>query len=79
MIAEVASQSHKLEVIGSNPIAAPKSFKEMGEKKIKKGMHVLAYSSLRSIVNAANDLGLQKEDIVSFLYVDGQYILVYYE
>lgn len=51
----------------------------MGEKKIKKGMHVLAYSSLRSIVNAANDLNLQKEDIVSFLYVDGQYILVYYE
>lgn len=51
----------------------------MEEKKTSKGMHVLAYRSLRSIVNSANDLNIQKEDIVSFMYCEGQYILVYYE
>lgn len=45
----------------------------------KKGMHVLVYPNIRKMVNAVNDLGIQKEDIVSIEKVDNDFILIYYE
>lgn len=45
----------------------------------KKGMHALVYPNIRKLVNAVNDLGIQREDIVSIEKVDKDFILIYYE
>lgn len=42
-------------------------------------MNVLVYPSIRKMVNAVNDLGIQKEDIVSIEKVDNEFMLIYYE
>ena len=41
-------------------------------------MMAFATNSLRELVDAANSMKIEKEDIVSLLYKGGQYELVYY-
>lgn len=47
----------------------------MGENKI---MTAIYGNNIREIVNQSNKLGIPREDIVSLLRVDGQYVLIYY-
>lgn len=48
----------------------------MAEKEEK--MTALYGNNIREIVYKANDRGIKKEDIVSLMKEDGQFILVYY-
>lgn len=62
--------------MGLNPTPVSNKFFYMEGKK---GMNVLVYPNIRKMVNAVNDLGIQKEDIVSIEKVDNDFILIYYE
>lgn len=48
------------------------------EKKVK-SMAVLITQTIRGIVNTANEEGIKKEDIVSLIRENGQYMLIYYK
>ena len=62
--------------MGLSPTPVSKNSFYMEEKK---GMHALVYPNIRKLVNAVNDLGIQREDIVSIERVDKDFILIYYE
>ena len=75
MIAKVASQAHNLEVEGSTPSPATiYNIKDMEEKQMK----VLTAKNVRILINQVNELKIQKENIVSLQFNDGQYLLIYY-
>lgn len=48
------------------------------EKK-GKSMTILITQTIRGIVNTANEGGIKKEDIVSLIKENGQYMLIYYK
>lgn len=50
----------------------------MGEEKKIKFMYAIYAPTIRGIVELANEIGIQKEDIVSLLENEGQYVLTYY-
>lgn len=52
----------------------------MGEELVKnnKIMTALEAPTIREIVDASNELGIKREDIVSILPTNGRYIMVYY-
>lgn len=52
----------------------------MGEELVKnnKIMTALEAPTIREIVDASNELGVKREDIVSILPTNGRYIMVYY-
>lgn len=50
----------------------------MGEEKKVKLMYAIYAPTIRGIVEQANEIGIQREDIVSLLENEGQYVLVYY-
>lgn len=53
----------------------------MGESTVKNGKVLTAITSptIRGIVNIANELAIQKEDIVLITKESNEYILLYYE
>lgn len=50
----------------------------MGESTTNKVMMAIVASNIRGIVQLANDLNIQREDIVSLNKEGTEYILVYY-
>lgn len=42
-------------------------------------MTAMAVNTIREIVKAANEEGIKREDIVSLLKENGQFVLVYYK
>ena len=42
-------------------------------------MNALAANTIREIVRYANEVGVKREDIVSLLKENGQFVLVYYK
>ena len=44
----------------------------------EKEMKVLTAKNVRILINKLNELKIQKEDIVSLQFNDGQYLLIYY-
>lgn len=42
-------------------------------------MTVLAANTIREVVKYANEVGVKREDIVSLLKENGQFVLVYYK
>ena len=50
----------------------------MGEVKEKKVMYAIYGNTIREIVNQSNELGIQREDIVSLVKEGGQFILTYF-
>lgn len=50
-------------------------------KKIKtsQSMTALVSTTIRGIVNSANEAGIKREDIVSLLKEGGQFVLVYFK
>lgn len=49
----------------------------MGEEKVKL-MYAIYAPTIRGIVEQANEIGIQRDDIVSLLENEGQYVLTYY-
>lgn len=49
----------------------------MGEEN--KTMRVLITNTIRGIIKTSNEEGIKKEDIVSLLKDNNQYVLVYYK
>lgn len=57
-------------------IARPKS---LGSNRATQIMTALTATTIRGIVNSANEANIKKEDIVSFLKDSGQFVLVYFK
>lgn len=84
--------SHKQDSVGSIPTPATNSInmEEIGKKKmvrVKKSpdnievhqiMTAITNDTIRGIVKAANEEGIKREDIVSLLRENNQFVLVYF-
>lgn len=44
----------------------------------EKQMRVIAAKNIRLLIIQVNDLKIQKDDIISLQFNDGQYLLIYY-
>ena len=53
--------------------------KTSGDTKISQIMSALTATTIRGIVNSANEVGIKREDIVSLLKENGQFVLVYFK
>ena len=86
VIAMVASKAHNLEVGGSSPPPVTNSSNMEEIERVKKTrtkapgiMTALTATTIRGIVNSANEVGIKREDIVSLLKENGQFVLVYFK
>ncbi len=92
VIAMAASKAHNLEVGGSSPPPVTNSSnmeeierakktrtKTPGGTKVSQIMTALTSTTIRGIVNSANEIGIKREDIVSLLKENGQFVLVYFK
>lgn len=50
-----------------------------GEKGVHQIMTAFTATTIRDIVKSSNELGIRREDIVSLLRENGQYVLIYYK
>lgn len=53
--------------------------KSSGDTKVSQIMTALTATTIRGIVNSANEVNVKKEDVVSLLKENGQFILVYFK
>lgn len=53
--------------------------KASGDTKVSQIMTVLTATTIRGIVNSANEIGIKRENIVSLLKENGQFVLVYFK
>ena len=53
--------------------------KKINSSKVNQIMTVLTGVTIRGIVKAANEEGIKKEDIVSLLKENGQFVLIYFK
>lgn len=53
--------------------------KTSGDTKVSQIMTALTATTIRGIVNSANEIGIKREDIVSLLKENGQFVLVYFK
>lgn len=81
-----ASKAHNLEVGGSSPPPVTNSSNMEEIERVKKTrtktpgiMTALTATTIRGIVNSANEVGIKREDIVSLLKENGQFVLVYFK
>ncbi len=51
----------------------------MGEKENKKLIQCICESSVRNVIKQANELEIQREDIIQMFILGGQVYLVYYK
>lgn len=77
VLAVVASQPHKLEVVGSNPTLATRRFNKM-EKKLD----MIKGPFLSKIIEKLNELKVKREDLVSIFPpregIEVNYIAIFY-
>ena len=91
VIAMVASKTHNLEVGGSSPPpvtnldnmeeiekAKMTRTKKTNGSEIHQVMTALTDTTIRGIVRSVNEEGIKKEDIVSLLKENGQFVLIYF-
>lgn len=60
-------------------IERAKLTKTSGNTKVSQTMTALVSTTIRGIVNSANEAGIKREDIVSLLKENGQFVLVYFK
>ena len=83
--------SHKQDSVGSNPTPATNlgNMEEIEKSKISRTkktngsevhqvMTALTDTTIRGIVRSANEEGIKREDIVSLLKENGQFVLIYF-
>ena len=82
----VASKAHNLEVESSSlsPATNLSNMEEIERAKKTRTktsgiMTALTATTIRGIVNSANEVGIKREDIVSLLKENGQFVLVYFK
>ena len=86
-----ASKAHNLEVGGSSPPPVTKLLymeeiekakmtrtKKTNDSEDSQIMTVLTDTTIRGIVRAANEERIKRENIVSLLKENGQFVLIYY-
>ena len=91
VIAMVASKTHNLEVGGSSPppVTNLDNMEEIEKAKmtrirktngseIHQVMTALTDTTIRGIVRSANEEGIKRENIVSLLKENGQFVLIYF-
>ena len=91
VIAMVASKTHNLEVGGSSPPpvtnldnmeeiekAKMTRTKKTNGSEIHQVMTALTDTTIRGIVRSANEEGIKRENIVSLLKENGQFVLIYF-
>ena len=91
VIAMVASKTHNLEVGGSSPPPVTKLLymeeiekakmtrtKKINGSEVHQVMTALTDTTIRGIVRSANEEGIKREDIVSLLKENGQFVLIYF-
>ena len=84
--------SHKQDSVGSNPTPATNlgNMEEIEKSKITRTkktngsevhqvMTALTDTTIRGIVRSANEEGIKREDIVSLLKENGQFVLIYFK
>ena len=84
-------QSHKLDSVGSIPTSTTNlsNMEEIEKTKMARAkktngsevhqiMTALTDTTLRGIVRSANEKGIRREDIVSLLKENGQFVLIYF-
>lgn len=49
------------------------------DTKVSQIMTALTSTTIRGIINSANEIGIKREDIVSLLKDNGQFVLVYFK
>lgn len=87
----VASKTHNLEVGGSSPPPVTKLLymeetekakmartKKTNSSEVHQIMTALTDTTIRGIVRSANEEGIKREDIVSLLKENGQFVLIYF-
>lgn len=83
MLAVVASQFHKLKVVGSSPTPATNHIFMEDRKKEKtrdkKTFTVFVVKYVRDVVDLIHEYQIPKEDIVSILNDGGDYIVFCYK
>mgnify|MGYP006982561040 CR=1 FL=1 len=91
VIAMVASKTHNLEVGGSSPPPVTKLLymeeiekakmtrtKKTNSSEVHQIMTALTDTTIRGIVRSVNEEGIKREDIVSLLKENGQFVLIYF-
>ena len=91
VIAMVASKTHNLEVGGSSPppVTNLDNMEEIERQKmvrtkktngseVHQVMTALTDTTIRGIVRSANEEGIKRENIVSLLKENGQFVLIYF-
>mgnify|MGYP001619065156 CR=1 FL=1 len=60
-------------------VKAKTKTKSLGSSKKTQVMTALIATTIRGIVNSANEIGIKREEIVSLLKENGQFVLVYFK
>lgn len=65
-----------MEKIGRAKVTRTETSKDT---KVSQIMTALTATTIRGIINGANEIGVKREDIVSLLKDNGQFVLVYFK
>ena len=73
------SQSTKQEEIKeTKEIKYPEEVKEPKKLEVPKIMTAIAALTIRELVNIANKYGIKREDVITIVKDNGQYVLIHY-
>lgn len=73
------SQSTKQEEIKEvKEVKYPEEIKEPKNLEVPKIMTAIAALTIRELVNIANEYGIKREDVITIVKDNGQYVLIHY-
>ena len=73
------SQSTKQEEIKEvKEVKYPEEIKEPKKLEVPKIMTAIAALTIRELVNIANEYGIKREDVITIVKDNGQYVLIHY-
>ena len=73
------SQSTKQEQIKEvKEVKYPEEIKESKKLEVPKIMTAIAALTIRELVNIANKYGIKREDVITIVKDNGQYVLIHY-
>lgn len=73
------SQSTKQEEVKEvKEIKYPEEVKEPKNLEVPKIMTAIAALTIRELVNIANEYGIKREDVITIVKDNGQYVLIHY-
>ena len=70
------SQSTKQEEV--KEVKYPEEVKEPKKPEVPKIMTAIAALTIRELVNIANEYGIKREDVITIVKDNGQYVLIHY-